>query len=76
MIDHRGELYDFRDKLNEVGCGFVCKKKNGHKLQFTYKMVKLLDTIQTPHKIPLIELRRTHLLYTILNTRKDREEPC
>ena len=26
MIDHRGELYDFRDKLNEVGCGFCFSK--------------------------------------------------
>ena len=57
MIDHRGELYDFRDKLNEVGCGFCLAKwtqvtihlQNGETHSCHHPV---------PHKIPLLELRR------------------
>ena len=57
MIDHRGELYDFRDKLNEVGCGFCLAKwtqvtihlQNGETHSCHHPV---------PHKIPILELRR------------------
>jgi len=57
MIDHRGELYDFRDTLNETGCGFCLAKwtqvtihlQNGETHSCHHPV---------PHKIPLLELRR------------------
>ena len=57
MIDHRGELYDLRDELNETGCGFCLAKwtqvtihlQNGETHSCHHPI---------PHKIPLLELRR------------------
>jgi organic radical activating enzyme len=57
MIDHRGQLYDFREQLDDVGCGFCLAK-------WTQVTIHL-QTGEThschhpiPHKIPLRELKR------------------
>ena len=74
MIDHRGQLYDFREQLDDVGCGFCLAK-------WTQVTIHL-QTGEThschhpiPHKIPLRELKRNpKALHNTRHKKKARKE--